>query len=220
MNFIKKATLISVLSILFSSCFEVVEEMDYYTDGTGHFSFSINMSQSKDKLATIMLLDSAGGLNVPTKQKIEDKINMGANLLADVAGVSNVTSTKNYDNFIFTIALDFASLADLNKAARILHENMSPFGEEYRYVYQLTKGKFTRQPDVHTTRFLSYINKKNSALLKSAEYTLICRFEQPIVKADDRARVSKSKKAVMYKYNLENIAELKDEMNCTIIVPE
>ena len=204
--------------MLLSSCFEVIEELTLKEDGSGHFVFTVNMSQSSDRLATIMTLDSIGGLNVPTKAKIEDKLNTGANLLKSVPGVSNVMSTKNYKDFIFTIELDFNTLEDLNKAARILHENMSPFGEAYRQVYTYKEGRLKRVPDAHTTRFLSYINRKNSSLLKEANYTLIMRFDETIQSADSDARVSKSKKAVMYKYNLKNIAEFKEEMNCSIIV--
>jgi hypothetical protein len=216
----KRFLWILIAPFLLTSCFEVIEELTYHEDGSGHFVFTVNMSQSSDRLATIMTLDSMGGLNVPTKSKIENKVNTGAQLLKTVPGVSNVMSTKNYKDFIFTIELDFKSLDDLNTAARILHENMSPFGEAYRQVYAYHEGKLTRVPDAHTTRFLSYINGRNSSLLKDANYTLIMRFDQTVKSADAHARISKSKKAVMYKYNLKNIAEHRDEMNCSIIVSQ
>ena len=51
----------------FTSCFEIVEEVTLKKDGSGEMSFSINLSQSKTKLNSIMLMDSINGYKVPKK---------------------------------------------------------------------------------------------------------------------------------------------------------
>ena len=44
-----------------SSCFQIIEEITMRNDGTGDVLLTINLSQSKTKVATVMLLDSVQG---------------------------------------------------------------------------------------------------------------------------------------------------------------
>nr|BFF39643.1 hypothetical protein BACY1_14480 [Tenacibaculum mesophilum] len=66
--------LFSTISILlFTSCFEFVEEVSFNKDGSGSAVLTINLSKSKTKLASIMLLDSINGYKVPSKVTIRKK---------------------------------------------------------------------------------------------------------------------------------------------------
>lgn len=65
-----------VLIPFLSSCFEVIEEIALKNDGTGDVVLTINLSQSKTKVASVMLLDSVQGYKVPSKQKIQQEYSL------------------------------------------------------------------------------------------------------------------------------------------------
>ena len=60
----KKSYLIGLL-LLLSSCFDIVEEIDLNENGSGTYGITLNLSQSKIRLSSIMLLDSSQGYKVP-----------------------------------------------------------------------------------------------------------------------------------------------------------
>jgi hypothetical protein len=70
-----KLWLFIILIPILSSCFEVIEEIAIKNDGTGDVVLTINLSQSKTKVASVMLLDSVQGYKVPSKQKIQQELN-------------------------------------------------------------------------------------------------------------------------------------------------
>jgi hypothetical protein len=62
----------SILIIfLYTSCFEIIEEVNMNEDGTGSFNFTINMSQSKIQINSMFLLDSVNGRPMPKKEDFE-----------------------------------------------------------------------------------------------------------------------------------------------------
>ena len=83
--------LFSVISIfLFTSCFEFVEEVTFNKDGSGSAVLTINLSKSKTKLASIMLLDSINGYKVPSKVTIRKKVQEIVSKIKGTKGVHNV----------------------------------------------------------------------------------------------------------------------------------
>ena len=92
-----------VFLALFSltGCFEVVEEVTLNEDGSGKVTFNINMSQSKTKLNSIMLMDSINGYKIPKKSDINNAILKIEQHLKNTPGISNINKVVDYKNFIF-----------------------------------------------------------------------------------------------------------------------
>lgn len=190
--------------ISFTSCFEILEEINLKSDGSGEAIFTVNMSQSKTKLASIMLMDSINGYKVPDKEEISDAMNKILSHLKSSPGISNIKKTADYKNFIFAISCSFSKIEDINDVAL----NAQKKYKSKDISEQDTKGyTFNRKSNIFT-RFYNYNPKvkKEFAKLKSedkkviddATYTCIYRFDKPVVSKDNKnARLSKSKKAVM-----------------------
>ncbi|MEC3880624.1 hypothetical protein [Parapedobacter sp. 10938] len=64
------------LCALFSSCFQLIKEMTVNSDGSGTFALTANLSQSRSKLASVMLLDSINGHKVPSKPDVRKEISL------------------------------------------------------------------------------------------------------------------------------------------------
>ncbi len=193
--------LLSLIVLVFAGCFEIVEEIDHNDDGSGEFSYLVNMSQSREKLATLLSLDSIGGLRVPSRDKIEEQIEKGLTLVEAESGISNARVTKDYENFIFNISFHYDSITALNIAAEHIHAQMSPYGKPYHPIFDVHDNGFSRVADAHSTAFLQNLNRRNQAVIKDGSYTTVYRFNSTISSPDPDARISKSKKAIMYKYN-------------------
>ena len=65
--------LFSIL-ILFSGCFEIIEQVFLKNDGTGNFQLVLNMSKSKTRLNSISKMKTINGHDVPSKEEIKNKI--------------------------------------------------------------------------------------------------------------------------------------------------
>ncbi len=100
--------------IMLSSCFEIIEEINLNEDGSGTFVFTINLSQSKTKLASIMLMDSINNYSVPDRSEVELQMNKFLDFAKNVEGINDIEDTRDFDNFIFSIKCSFDNLATLN----------------------------------------------------------------------------------------------------------
>ena len=102
-----KYTLAVFLLCTITSCFEVIEEVNLKNDGSGSMIFTLNMSKSKAKLASIMLLDSVNGFKVPSRKDIQKSLDEIVAELNKAEGITNVKETADYDNFIFSVSCNF-----------------------------------------------------------------------------------------------------------------
>ncbi len=191
------------IAICCSSCFQVIEEINVRNNGSGDVTLTLNFSQSKTKLASIMLLDSVSGYKVPSKTDVQRKLNETVEYLRKSEGISNVKKSLDFNNFIATISFSFNDVSNLNnltddvmKSLKVKNVNQSSF------VYNKNQGSFSRSY-VYTTDAKTEYNKLNEdakSVFKSAAYTGIYRFENEIATFNNKlSTVSKSRKAIMMK---------------------
>src|SRR6218665_1213291 len=95
---------------LFQSCFEVIEEVQMKDDGSGHFNFVINFSQSKTKINSILKMEKINGYTIPSKEEIQNEVQKIASLAESTAGISNVKTKVDLTNYIVAIDLDFQKI--------------------------------------------------------------------------------------------------------------
>ncbi|WFO15142.1 hypothetical protein M601_014875 [Cellulophaga baltica 4] len=99
---------------LFTSCFEVLEEINLNSDGSGTMLVTFNLSRSKSKIASVMLLDSVNGYKVPSKDDINLALKDAENHLKTINGISNIKKTADFENYIFTLSCNFDKVANLD----------------------------------------------------------------------------------------------------------
>ncbi|MDP5230149.1 MAG: hypothetical protein NWQ38_07135 [Cellulophaga sp.] len=209
---LKKITLFSF--VLFScmcltSCFEVLEEINLNEDGSGAMVVTFNLSKSKTKLASIMLLDSVNGYRVPSKDDIELALKDAENHLKNSPGISNIKKTADYQNYIFTISCNFDQVTNLDA---VFHDLIRKQNKKEKTNFDLTSFSYNATSQSFKRNF-SYDNniKKSFYKLKSddrkifedASYTSIYRFKNNIQNSSNTlAKVAPNKKAVFLKLDV------------------
>lgn len=194
----------AVLSL--SACFEVVEEMVIKKDGSGEMTVTLNLSQSKTKVASILLLDSINGYKVPSKKTIQQNLQEVVVNLRKTPGISAVSQRLDFDNYIASIRFSFSKVADLNTVNTLVYDKLKikPAGES-SYNYQPAKHLFVRnyQYSIKAKQAYQKLKNQDKEVFKGATYTSIYKFESPILfQTNKNTKVSGSKKAVMFRANM------------------
>ena len=204
-----KLLLFVFLIPILSSCFEIVEEISLRNDGTGDVVLTINLSQSKTKVASVMLLDSVQGYKVPSKQKIQQELAEAVAYLKKSEGISNVKSSSDFNNYIATIGFTFKDVSNINNITRnILARQKIKATNTSSYSFNKTTRTFARKYQAVTTAKSEFnkLKSQDKAVFNGAMYTSIYRFESPVTNVTNPAsNLSKTKKAVMLKSSITNL---------------
>ncbi|WP_350286679.1 hypothetical protein [uncultured Croceitalea sp.] len=192
------------LLVLNSSCFDILEEINLKKDGSGTMLITVNMSKSKTKLASIMLLDSINGYKVPSEDDIELALNDVMAHLKKSKGITNIKQTKDFENYIFSVSCDFESIESLNGiTAHLIQEQNkreSTKFETSNFAYNATEKVFERKftYDASIKKSFDYLKKEDKKVFQDASFTAIYRFEDQIEETSNTiAKIAPSKKAVM-----------------------
>ena len=199
--------LFSILLIsTLSSCFQVIEEITMKNDGTGDVVLTMNLSQSKTKVASVMLLDSVQGYKVPNRQKIQQELNEAVAYLKKSEGISNVKSTTDFNNFIASISFSFKDVSNINNITKnILAQQKIKSTNTSSYTYNKVSKLFSRKYQAISNAKTEFNKLKNQdkAVFNDATYVSIYRFESIVSSSSNpSSNISKSKKAVMLKSSI------------------
>ena len=190
-----------VFVLFFSSCFQVIEEINVNKTGLGTVNLTLNLSASKAKVASLMLMDSIQGYKVPSKQTIQKEIDEIVSYLKKSDGITNVQKKIDFDNFIVSISFAFKDLANINTVNQNVLKKLKIKGlSNASYAYESKTQTFQRSYQYTKAAVLEYNKLKPEVknVFKDASYTSIYRFEQLITSSNNPlAKISKSKKAIM-----------------------
>ena len=192
--------LLIFISMIFQSCFEIIEQLQIKNDGSGNFQLTFNLSKSKTKLNSISKLQMINGHPVPTRQNIHDKLQEIETATAKVPGISNVKTTVDFDNYIAVISCSFKNITQLNKAIKNvkIKEKATGAALEDNYMYDEKTKIFQRKNNVPLKETYSSMSKADKEIFSNAGYTTIYKFESDINSISNKdAKLSASKKAVM-----------------------
>jgi len=205
---------ISILS--FSSCFEIIEEISMNNDGSGNVLLTLNFSRSKSKIKSILLMDSINGYKVPSRYEVETRIADLKNQLTNIKGVSNVKSNSNFEDYIFNISCNFTNTNVLNEIIKHFNKNKSQELNK-QFVYNKNTKTFRRTYNYNLSEEVKKINKKDREIFTNASITTIYRFQSPIIYSKNKlARISKNKKAIMLRVDVNNLLANKENIKNTI----
>ena len=210
-----------------SSCLEIIDDIKLNIDGSGTIKYTLNLSESKTKVNSILALDSLDGKKMPDLIKIKAKINEFEKLLRLEKGISNIHLEKDYENFMFRLSCDFKSISILqNSLKKVLNqindENLTP-KSNFNWL-GWNENKLEREIPEISKNQLKKVPKKDLEKLRKGKYICITRFENEIISlSNPKAKLSKNKKAVMmlasphdilFKPNsFHNLIELKEGNN-------
>lgn len=201
---------LAVISIFFfSSCFEIIEEVNLNNDGSGSFCLTINMSQSKMDINAMLLLDSINGRPIP---KVDDMkkllIDMEATLQKD-SGLSNIKVSKNWDDYIFSISGNFNDIKALNEAIRTTYSLIKKPDAStvaMKDNFSFSQKIFKRLYHLDLVSDYQSLPEKDKLVFKNAKYTSVYRFKSPVSACSNPGALkSKSGTSVMLKANISDI---------------
>jgi len=208
--------LFSIL-ILFSSCFEIIEQVFLKNDGSGNFQLVLNMSKSKTRLNSIIKMKTINGRDVPSKDEIKRKIADVEKTVAKTSGISNVKTTVDFNNYIMGISFNFNKVTQVNDAVKnvYLKENDKGKAAQKVYDYNAAANLFTRLNLFSVKDDYKKLSNADKEVFATANYTSIFKFEGTVASASNKeTKISPSKKAVMLKLNaLDIIMEKKSIEN-------
>ncbi len=209
------------LFILFvhSGCFEVIEEVMLNDDGSGQITMTVNISRSKTKLKSIMLMDSINDYKVPSETDIKRNMSEMISEIKSIDGVGNVTHTMNFDDFIFSVTCDFENVDVLNSV--ITHfstdSHKKVLEDNKQFMYNTDSKLFTRNYHYNLAEEIKKVKRSDKKVLEEASVTTIYRFESEIASvANESSRVAGNKKAVMLKVDVPDIIANKTSIKNSI----
>lgn len=200
-NKYKHLLLLLCLPVLFSSCFEIIEEINMNADGSGTMTITLNLSQSKNKVASVLLMDSVNGYKVPSRARIRQEIDEAVAKLRKMPGISNVRSTTDFNNYIASISFSFREAGNINNISKeILEAQKIRTSTISTYSYNKAAGTFNREYKYYAGAKAEYnkLKKEDKDIFKTATYTGVYRFPTTVLRqSNPKAKISKSGKAVM-----------------------
>lgn len=205
----KKLVLFFLPVLMLSSCVELIDDLTINRDGSGSLKLTINLSSSKLKINSYLALDSLNGKRVPKLNEITDKIDFYADKIKSKEGIKNVSVSKNTDDFIFKVNIDFSDIEQLEQALKevINEENSSWVNFEFDWV-KWENNTLTRNNIKIPEEQLRKLKAEEIEDLKKGTYTSITRFQDPIEKySNELSKISANKLNIMIKTSAYGLAE-------------
>lgn len=204
---------------LFSSCFDFIEKVEYFEDGSGVVDYKMNLSQSKTKLASLMMLDSIRGYNVPNSDEIEMKLRQLKSELKKTNGISNVMVSSNWDDFIFEVSFRFLNTECLNNALKNTFSKDENLKAVFFEPYSFSANVFTRNfEEKQKGSYMEHVTR-NKDVLSKAQYIAIYKFSGKIKEQTNvQYSTSKSQKNAFFKTSFLDLIENKKNLKNTVIL--
>jgi len=161
---------------------------------------TLNLSQSKSKLASIMLLDSVNGHKIPKDKDIQQFMTETVDFLKKSEGISNIKKSVDLTNYIASVSFSFKDVTKINGIVKRLLEKEKVNAPDNTYSFDNTTKTFKRSYRYSTGMKEGYnkLSAKDKDIFKSASYVNIFRFQNNITSsANKAAKISPSGKAIM-----------------------
>lgn len=203
-----------------TGCVEIIDDLSLNKDGSGTFKYTINLSSSKIKVNSFLALDSLNGKKVPSIEEISNRADKIVDLLKARSGISNVSFSADYDNFIFKLSCDFASLDHLQRAIREIVRSETGSKDvpelDHKWLTYEDNMLIRSIPQI-TVNKARELNPEDRESLRTGNYTSITRFEKEVVRCENSGCViSKNKKAVMVRTDPYSLTQKPDLLDNTI----
>lgn len=173
----KRFIICTCISVLLSSCFEIIEEVNLNEDGSGHFKYTMNFSQSASKIQSLLQEDEVEGYKVPTLQAIEKEFERHVNKSQSIKGITAVSHSFDQSAFIFVYECDFTKIELLNKftdSLRSMHDD--DYNPSTYFAFNPTQKTFTRTGDDLIEKLNQKMTSSQRLIFNGATYTCLYRF--------------------------------------------
>lgn len=208
-----------LITTVFSSCFEIIEQVYLKKDGSGNFQLILNMSRSKTKLNSIIKMKTINGHEVPSRSEISRKIKEVEREVARTKGLTGVKTSINFDEYIVAISGNFANVSQINTAIKNADqgEHKAKEAKMKSIEFDLPTGMFSRLNKFSLREDYDKMSTADKEIFATASFTSIYRFESTVISVKNKlAKVSPSRQAVMLNINVLDIVTGKKSIENTI----
>ena len=197
-----------------------MDELTIHDDGSGTLKYAINLSSSRVKVNSILALDSLDGKKVPSIEEIKTKVSLFKKTLSLQNGISNISISENYTDFIFKFECHFTSIdllqEGLRKTFSITLNDKSILASDFSWLFWDSKVLERSVPSIATNK-LKGITENDLSLLKTGTYTSITRFDRGVERFENPlSKLSKDKKALMLRTDTYSLKEKHSLLENTI----
>jgi hypothetical protein len=197
-----------------------MDELTIHDDGSGTLKYAINLSSSRVKVNSILALDSLDGKKVPSIEEIKTKVSLFKKTLSLQNGISNISISENYVDFIFKFECDFTSIdllqEGLRKTFSITLNDKFILASDFSWLFWDSKVLERSVPSIATNK-LNGITENDLSLLKTGTYTSITRFDRGVERFENPlSKLSKDKKALMLRTDTYSLKEKHSLLENTI----
>jgi hypothetical protein len=217
---IRHLIFISFLFLL-TSCFEVREEIDLKTDGSGTYQIVLDMSKSKNMLDIALKMaenDEKMQASGNPLADVDSAFIKGAQSLNGMEGISNAKGTYDKQTYVFITKFDFKNIDALNDALNEMNKRKYPELESFPVIYKFDKKTFERTTHFYLKDLTNFSEQAGGdeqkiaqvqAVMKTAVYSSVIRTPEGKIKkfTNNKAILSADKKELRLSANLQEISE-------------
>ncbi len=214
------------------SCFEIKENINIRENGSGSYSFLMDLSQMKPLFAFSRDFQRAMGDTSARAKKappmpnpllqMKAKFDALQPMLESVQGISNYKTVCDTASYIIGATYTFATMESLNNSINVLRNSSGNAGTTETRHYTFNHKHFEKINDIskaHVTGPTSKNDSLTNDLLKGARYTLTCTFERKIKDVSNPLYfISADGKTLLYSGSLLDIMNQKTNIGNSVVL--
>lgn len=220
----------TVLTGCLYSCFEIKENIRINENGSGSYSFLMDLSQmralfgmSRD-FKRSMGDTSSRARNTPPMSnpliQMKAKFDALQSSLEEVPGITNYKTVCDTTNYIIGATYSFASMESLNKSINVLRNSNTTGGTSDMIHYVYNHKQFEKVNDISKANITGSTSKNDSLtteLFRGSRYTLTCTFDKKIKEVSNPLYfISADGKTLLYTGSLLDIMNQKTNIGNTV----
>ena len=193
---------------LFSSCFEILEEVTMNKDGSGVLALTVDISESAPTLKTYLQSAKMTGQNVPSQSNINDMLSVLENHFQTADGITNVQTVRDFDDYVFKIQGDFRDVAAMNAVMAKVTESFTRGNLGGSVDNFITDGNTFSRLFPYPLDKIKYdeMGYMYQYMLESARFTNVYKFAAPVqAVSNHRAVLNADKTEVRLQQSLASI---------------
>lgn len=186
-------------------------------DGSGEYSLIMNASKSKTRLESISKMGTVNGKKVPKKSEIEAKVQEAATLFKSTAGISNVQTSLDFNNYIIKLSCNFKKIENINVGLEKLKDKKILGKMMPTQLYAFNGKTFTKNKFDTFKADYEKLSKADKEVFTTAQYTSIMQFDNAVKSQSNSAySISPNKKAIKLNGSILDFILQKKQLQNTI----
>ncbi|WP_018342364.1 hypothetical protein [Cytophaga aurantiaca] len=215
------------------SCFEIKENIRINENGSGTYSFLMDLSQMRALFGmsrdfkrsmgdTSARARNSAPMNNPLIQ-MKAKFDGLQSTLEAVPGITNYKTVCDTTNYIIGATYSFATIESLNKSINVLRNSNTTGGTTTDMIHYAYDNKhFEKVNDISKANVTGSSSKNDSLtteLFRGSRYTLTCTFDKKIKEVSNPLYfISADGKTLLYTGSLLDIMNQKTNIGSTVIL--